>query len=61
MWIIALGWWQHLVVTWEPQTDNGDPGQNGNHQFQGILTAYVDGFAVASNTAARLRGESASY
>ncbi|PYM16729.1 MAG: hypothetical protein DME18_00730, partial [Verrucomicrobia bacterium] len=48
----AIGEWQHLVVTWEPQTDNGDPGGNGNHQFEGTLTAYVNGAAVASNTAA---------
>jgi hypothetical protein len=47
-----IGKWQHLVVTWEPQTDNGDPGANGNNQWQGILTAYVDGVPVASNTAA---------
>ena len=48
----VIGEWQHLVVTWEPQTDNGDPAANGNHQFQGILTAWVNGAAVASNTAA---------
>jgi len=46
----VVGQWSHLVVTWEPQTDNGDPGVNGNHQFQGILTAYFNGVAVASNT-----------
>lgn len=45
----AVGRWQHLVVTWEPQVDNGDPASNGNHQFQGILTAYVDGVQVAKN------------
>lgn len=44
-----VGRWQHLVVTWEPQVDNGDPGGNGNHQFQGILTAYVNGVEVAKN------------
>ena len=44
-----VGRWQHLVVTWEPQTDNGDPAGNGNHQYQGILTAYVDGKQVARN------------
>ena len=48
----SIGKWQHLVFTWEPQIDNGDLG-NGNDQWQGILTAYVDGVAVASNTAAR--------
>jgi hypothetical protein len=47
-----IGQWSHLVVTWEPQQDNLDPGNNGNHQFQGILTAYFNGVAVASNTAA---------
>jgi Concanavalin A-like lectin/glucanases superfamily len=45
----VVGRWQHLVVTWEPQVDNGDPGGNGNHQFQGILTAYVDGVQVDRN------------
>src|SRR5207249_10825970 len=40
--------WQHLVVTWEPQVDNGDSG-NGNDQWQGTLTAYVDGVAVNTN------------
>ena len=45
----TVGRWQHLVVTWQPQVDNGDPGGNGNHQFQGILTAYVDGVEVAKN------------
>jgi hypothetical protein len=35
--------WSHLVVTWEPQDDMGDPGGNGNHQFSGTLTAYFNG------------------
>ena len=48
----VIGKWQHLVVTWEPQGDMGDPGGNGNNQWQGVLTAYVDGAPVASNTAA---------
>ncbi len=48
----TVGKWQHLVVTWEPQFDNGDPGANGNNQWQGVLTAYVDGAPVASNTTA---------
>jgi hypothetical protein len=48
----AIGAWTHLVVTWSPQTDNGDPGGNGNHQFQGILTAYFNGVPVATNTGA---------
>lgn len=47
-----IGKWQHLVVTWEPQQDNGDPAANGNNQWQGVLTAYVDGAPVASNAAA---------
>ncbi len=48
----TIGKWQHLVVTWEPQFDYGDPGGTGNNQWQGVLTAYVDGAPVASNTAA---------
>ncbi|MDB6038499.1 MAG: putative Immunoglobulin I-set domain protein [Verrucomicrobiales bacterium] len=44
-----IGEWSHLVVTWEPQTDNGDPAGNGNHQFQGTLTAYFNGELAASN------------
>jgi hypothetical protein len=47
-----IGQWGHLVVTWEPQQDNGDPGGNGNLQWQGVLTAYFNGVAVVSNTAA---------
>jgi hypothetical protein len=45
----TVGKWQHLVFTWEPVTDNGDVG-NGNNQWQGILTAYVDGVPVKTNT-----------
>ncbi len=48
----VVGKWQHLVVTWEPQQQNGDVGGNGNDQWQGLLSAYVDGALVASNTAA---------
>jgi Concanavalin A-like lectin/glucanases superfamily len=48
----VVGQWSHLVVTWEPQIDNGDPAGNGNHQFMGVLTAYFNGVPVASNTAA---------
>jgi hypothetical protein len=44
--------WQHLVVTWEPQVDNGDPGLNGNHQYQGILTAYFNGVVATANPTA---------
>lgn len=47
-----IGKWGHLVVTWQPQTPNGDPAGNGNDQWEGILTAYFNGVAVASNTAA---------
>src|SRR5262249_7075720 len=47
-----IGKWSHLVVTWEPQQDNGDPGANGNHQSQGVLTAYFNGVPVATNPAA---------
>lgn len=49
----TIGEWQHLVVTWEPQTQNGDVGGNGNDQWEGILTAYVNGRAVATNENAR--------
>lgn len=48
----TVGQWQHLVFTWEPVTDNGDPGGNGNNQWEGILTAYVNGIAVKTNSAA---------
>jgi hypothetical protein len=48
----TVGEWSHLVVTWEPEVDFGDPGGNGNNQWQGILTAYFNGVPVASNTAA---------
>lgn len=47
-----IGEWQHLAFTWEPVTDNGDPGGNGNSQWQGILTAYVNGVPVNTNSAA---------
>lgn len=47
-----IGKWQHLVVTWEPQADMGDPGGNGNNQWQGVLSAYVDGALVAVNPSA---------
>ncbi|MFO1512041.1 MAG: LamG domain-containing protein [Verrucomicrobiota bacterium] len=52
----VVGQWQHLVVTWEPQIDNGDPSPGGvptgNDQWQGVLTAYVDGVQVAQNASA---------
>ena len=47
----TVGKWQHLVVTWEPQVFYGDQG-NGNFQYQGVLTAYVDGVAAATNATA---------
>ena len=47
----TIGDWQHLVVTWEPQTDIS-PAGNGSPAWQGVLTAYINGSAVASNTAA---------
>ena len=47
-----IGEWQHLVFTWEPLADNGDPNGNGNSQWTGNLTAYVNGVAVNTNTAA---------
>ena len=46
-----VGEWQHLVFTWEPQTDLG-PSASGSEQWNGIQTAYVDGVAVASNSSA---------
>ncbi|MBM3850348.1 MAG: LamG domain-containing protein [Verrucomicrobia bacterium] len=47
-----IGEWQHLAFTWKPVTDNGDPGGNGNNQWEGILTAYVNGVAVKTNSSA---------
>lgn len=49
----AIGEWQHLVVTWEPQTQLGDVASNGNDQWEGVLTAYVNGLPVATNSAAK--------
>jgi len=48
----TVGQWQHLAFTWEPVTDNGDPGGNGNNQWEGILTAYVNGVPVNTNSTA---------
>jgi hypothetical protein len=46
-----VGEWQHLVITWEPTSDNsGVSGIAG--QWQGNLTAYVNGAMVS--TASRL-------
>jgi hypothetical protein len=47
-----MGEWQHFVVTWEPQVDNGDVGANGNDQWMGVLTAYFNGVAVVTNASA---------
>jgi hypothetical protein len=44
-----LGEWQHLVFTWQPVTDVG-PSTSGSEEWNGILTAYVDGVAVATNS-----------
>src|SRR5437867_3174940 len=55
----TVGKWGHFVVTWEPVTNNGDAGEfagaaaNGNRQYEGILTAYFNGVAVSTNSAAR--------
>ena len=46
-----VGDWTHYAVTWEPTSDNsGASGVAG--QWEGTVTAYVNGVAVASNTAA---------
>jgi hypothetical protein len=47
----TIGEWQHLVVTWQPTSDNG-PQTSGNDQWVGVLTAYVNGVAVATNASA---------
>jgi hypothetical protein len=43
--------WQHFVVTWQPQTDNGVQ-TSGDDQWQGVLTAYIDGVAATTNASA---------
>ena len=48
----TIGEWQHLAFTWQPEIDNGDPGGNGNNQWQGVLTAYFNGQPVNTNSAA---------
>lgn len=55
-----IGEWQHLVVTWEPQTDMGMT-TSGSEQWQGILTAYVNGVAVATNGDITIPGSGALY
>jgi hypothetical protein len=44
-------------VTWEPQNDHGDAAidsgastPNGNHRYDGILTAYVNGVVASVNS-----------
>ena len=46
-----VGEWQHLVFTWQPQTDLG-PAANGSDSWQGIETAYFDGVPVDTNSSA---------
>ncbi len=46
-----MGEWQHYVITWEPQTDLG-PSASGSEKWNGIVTAYIDGVAVATNSSA---------
>lgn len=48
----TIGEWQHLTFTWEPEIDNGDPAGNGNNQWQGRLSAYVNGQLVNVNESA---------
>jgi hypothetical protein len=48
----TIGQWQHVVFTWEPQADNGDVAANGNDQWVGTLTAYVNGLPTATNATA---------
>ncbi len=55
-----LGEWQHFVVTWEPQTDMGMTS-SGSEQWQGILTAYVNGIPVATNGDISTPGTGALY
>lgn len=50
------GQWQHMVVTWEPQSDDGlvvdaDPtsGFPGNDQWQGVLSVYINGVLAGQN------------
>jgi len=55
-----LGEWQHLVVTWQPQADMG-PTPSGSEQWQGVLTAYVNGAPVATNGDINTPGTGALY
>jgi len=47
----TMGEWQHLVFTWDPQTDSG-ASASGSEEWNGILTAYANGVAVATNLSA---------
>ncbi len=53
----VVGQWQHLVFTWNPLTYNGN--FNGNDQWQGELTAYVNGVPVATNLNAKYAANAA--
>ena len=55
-----LGEWQHLVVTWQPQADVG-PTSSGSEQWQGVLTAYLNGTPVATNGDINTPGTGALY
>jgi len=50
----TVGAWQHLVFTWEPSYEVGIVASTdtypGNDQWVGVLTAYVDGEAAATNS-----------
>ena len=48
-----LNQWQHVVFTWEPQTDVSGDSANGGVLWERVLTAYVDGTAVATNSRSR--------
>jgi hypothetical protein len=48
-----LNEWQQVVFTWAPQTDLSSDSVNGGVLWEGVLTAYVDGVAVNTNSAAR--------
>lgn len=44
-----VGQWQHFVVTWEPYAYADQQPANGGVAWLGMLTAYVNGVAVAWN------------
>ena len=47
----TMGQWSHMVFTWEPQLNVSPAGNNGV-AWNGILTAYVNGVPVNTNTSA---------